>query len=176
MATRRGFKASPSTVQPKLPPFHARMARPCFFISKSVPLSLRLQTSGGSVSASSGRVGWGSPPGTPMQPQVPQSPSPALPREPASRACSWPSTQSQDGLFMEGQAGLRVDGGGQRLASLQLRRCPVLLLSRSFPPSFCKERAPGVSPLSLPSLQKRTSLHILQVLTPGLATPLYLQE
>ncbi|CAM9573747.1 unnamed protein product [Rangifer tarandus platyrhynchus] len=33
--------------------------------------------------------------------------------QPASRACSWSSTQSWNGLFTEGQAGLRADGGGQ---------------------------------------------------------------
>ena len=81
------------------------------------------------------------PPGTPMQPQVPQGPS-LLPAGSARRA--------GDGLSTEGQAGLRADRGGQRLPSLPLSCCPVLFLRRSFPPSFCKERAP-VGVTSLPT-------------------------
>lgn len=53
-----------------------------------------------------------------------------------------PARRVRDGLSTEGQAGLRADRGGQSLPSLQLS-CPVLFLSRSFPPSFCKEMAPG---------------------------------
>ena len=150
MATQQGFKASPSMIQPEFLPFHARVARPHLFISKWAPLSLGLQTSGGSVSASPGRVGYGSPQAPPCSPRSLRallcSPPGSLPlRPPPGSAC-----RAGDGLSMEGQASLRADRGGQRLPSLPLSCCPVLFLRRSFPPSLRKERAP-VGVTSLPT-------------------------